>query len=590
MINIEWCQSTPGRGKCPACLVDGEIDPLLRVASALPPHDLINLFRCRACGSAFFPDLPAAPYETVNASPAAMAFYQEQGAGIDVMLEALYAVPHRPAARLLEIGCGFGFSLDFAGRELGWTAIGFDPGPTAALGRQVLGVDIRPTYFRTLDELGEVGFDLSLASELIEHLPAADTVLAALKAALRPDGALLLTTPNGAAATPETGPATLVPLLSPGYHAVLYSPRGLELALRRAGFRTVVIDDRGHTLRAFAAMGEAAVDFGRRLDREAYGRYLEARAGTAPPGSPLAIGMLGRLLKERLNAGRFEAAEATAATLSAMIADRWGFRPDVPDTVPIQGEPPADLAALHARHPFNLCTILHSLGMLAQLHHQRPEQAIAFFEAAHRAGEQTRLALQSVGSDDGETEELSWRARCSAYLLRARAKPDQAVLTLHDHTSAVSPLTGERLPVRLETELRRDLFIAFVASGHLAEADRIAGSVERLSDFVGEPGASAALALGLLCLNHRRAYPAAVTWFAKARTAFERDVGLPQPPASLYWAVLYHEAFAKVVAGDRAGAATVAAALLDPTPARGHPGEEWQTKAADLSRKHRLAR
>ena len=58
----------------------------------------------------------------------------EQGAGIRAMLEPLLLADARPIRSYLEIGCSFGFGLDYARRILGWQVRGFDPGFIAAAG------------------------------------------------------------------------------------------------------------------------------------------------------------------------------------------------------------------------------------------------------------------------------------------------------------------------------------------------------------------------------------------------------------------------------------------------------------------------
>lgn len=117
--------------------------------------------------------------------------------------------------------------------------------------------------------------------------------------------------------------------------------------------------------------------------------------------------------------------------------------------------------------PFNLCPVLHSLGMLLWLHNRSLDRAALVFEAAHLAGERIRAVLQNTGADDGETEELGWRARSAAYLIGAERSPERTVTGLHARIKTPGPLTGECLPPALEADLRRSLLVALVAADHL---------------------------------------------------------------------------------------------------------------------------
>ncbi|NJL72017.1 MAG: hypothetical protein HC888_10705, partial [Candidatus Competibacteraceae bacterium] len=57
---------------------------------------------------------------------------------------------------------------------------------------------------------------------------------------------------------------------------------------------------------------------------------------------------------------------------------------------------------------------------------------------------------------------------------------------------------------------------------------------------------------------------------------------------SLYWACLYHEAFASLSRGDRTTARTALAGLLTPPEANGAPSRDWRAKGLELQTKHRL--
>src|SRR4030095_13535602 len=70
--------------------------------------------------------------------------YVEHTAAIEVIANTLARVDAPRGARLLDLGCGFGFGLDLGEQLFGWRGLGLDPSPAARLGAEELGLDIRP--------------------------------------------------------------------------------------------------------------------------------------------------------------------------------------------------------------------------------------------------------------------------------------------------------------------------------------------------------------------------------------------------------------------------------------------------------------
>lgn len=592
---MEWLEGRGPDRRCPACHSTGPTHRVLRVKSALPPHADLELERCDDCGSAFFPGFVEPAYEDVWGGNAALSFYQEQGAGIDVMLASLYAVPHDGIASFLEIGCGFGFSVDFAARSLGWSARGIDPGPAARLGKELLGANIEAEYLSLDDGKPSESNDLMLCSEVIEHIVDPDPFLAVLAANLAKTGTVLLTTPNGMAVEPGASPATLAPLLSPGYHAILFSPEGLRRALMRAGFDAVEVADWGHTLRAAGARGTCDADFARPLDCAAYRAYLEELATRAEPGSPLAVGALGRLLKEFVNAGEYDACEPVLAKLRAALTSGWGLDLDAPGRMPLDGPLPGTLDDLHRVHPFNLTTVLYMTGTLAIVA-KRYDEAQSRFAAAAKAADRIRSVLRAIGSDDGETEELGWRSRAGVISVAARREPERAPAAVDRFASEPSGPLGERAPARIVADLRRDVaiarrdaFVTFIGEGKYVQADRLAPAFDEAGAPSGPVGASATFAYGLLELNHRKSPKRALQRFSQARELLEA-AETNHGPESFVWAIRFHEGLAALKSGDRNLGRDVLGPLIEPDPDYGTPGQDFADRARKLARDHGLIR
>lgn len=112
-------------------------------------------------------------------------------------------LPADKTVSVLDLGCGMGFALQTL-RELGYTAllgVDIDEGQVAAARRRDLPVEL-VTDSRGWLEARTDSFDLILATDVIEHLPAVEqlALVRALCRALRSGGQLLCTVPNASAA------------------------------------------------------------------------------------------------------------------------------------------------------------------------------------------------------------------------------------------------------------------------------------------------------------------------------------------------------------------------------------------------------
>ena len=573
-MHIDWDISGAAdiKGTCPACADAGPKPVRLRIRSAVSPFPLLPLVTCGQCGTALFPTMEEPGYESIqgakteHGSEAALAFYLEQGAGIDVMAEQLSAVEPSSVRRYLEIGCGFGFSLDFAHTALGWTVRGVDPGFAARKGRELLGLDIDPIYLRTPADAGPEPFDLVLCSEVVEHIFEPLEFLSILRGVLAPGGTLLLTTPNAGSIAPETPAGALLPLLSPGYHHAVYSRQGFETLLRRAGFATVSVVEHGATLRAAVSMGGGTADLSRSFDRDFYIRYLAERSRTIPVDTPFGLGLRYRYIKELTHAGRFAEVRDLVKPVIQACRTGWGLDLDKPETL-FRREWPGNMIQFHDHAPFNLCGILYCLGMLVW-HEEDRAQARVYFQVAAELGERIRVTLQASGIDDGETAALSWRARGYAAHILAWIAPLGAAGGVDNLANTTSPILGERIPQDILNDIRGQTFTALVNLSQHAAADRMVWDIESsLPGYEPAQAASLAFALGILNLNHRRAPKVAARWFSKAHE-LSRDLveqGNAQN-APLFWPALYHEGQAWIHAKLPQEAGAVLARILNPAP------------------------
>lgn len=418
-VKVDW--SSNGEMVVALCPICGDTAAKLRLLSATSPLVGVRaVVRCACCEAVFAPDLPAWPYN--DFPPEFVQLYVEQGASIDLMVQPLFLVPTSSVRNYLEVGCGFGFGVDFATHGLGWKAIGLEPSQLGVVGRELLGIDVRTEYLREDTVFSELN-DLVFSSEVLEHVPEPKPFLRAAVRALAPHGALVLTTPNAARLKPDAAPFAQLSILSFPFHVILYARATLERILAEVGLPFVHVIERGDTLIAMAsAQPLAPVDAV--LDRANYRAYLWRRLEQLTPGTTVANGMAYRLFKECIHCADYSGAERILERLRQEVTLRFGAELGRLTPLPCGYEEPT-LAEFARVRPFNLCGCYYFQGILALNHHGEPERAARFFDAAERAGTDLRRLLWTIGVDDGETEDLVKQSIRHAKLARSRI--DEAV-------------------------------------------------------------------------------------------------------------------------------------------------------------------
>lgn len=401
---IRWLSGEDRAFTCPVCRKVSHQTFVLSLE--VWPGCRWNLLRCRTCNSLSFPDGSAGAYEVEWISPSFQAFrerrYIEIGAALDVILKPLYRVAHAPVRRYLEVGAGYGFSVDFARTQLGWDAYGVDPAPEAKQGASALGWKLIPEYLGPGLELPGGPFDLVMASEVIEHLADPHRFLEEIGPAVAPDGILIITTPDAEAVSPEAAHPDLTGLLAPGWHLVLFNQDCLAALLAEHGFRHSEVHRDGQSLIAVASRVKQDLPPAGDLDRRAYQAYLDRRRGELKDHASLSVSLNYRLYKDLVNQGRFGEASAVLVDLTDALDKHFSIDFSNPAGVHVAYPAPADDEALSRLTAMNLPGAAYFRGIHAFLEGRDKATALAYYRLAVRGLVALHHLFDSVALPDAE--------------------------------------------------------------------------------------------------------------------------------------------------------------------------------------------
>jgi 2-polyprenyl-3-methyl-5-hydroxy-6-metoxy-1,4-benzoquinol methylase len=144
----------------------------------------------------------------------------------------------QPPGTLLEVGAGAGFFLK-AAQEIGWTVSGTEVMAAAVqFSRTELNLEITQASAEEMT-FGKHSFNVVVMLEVIEHLVDPVRALQSIHHVLRPEGLLVLSTPNVRAFS-RTILGSDWSVLSPWEHLYYFDETTLTAALRKTGFGKVL--------------------------------------------------------------------------------------------------------------------------------------------------------------------------------------------------------------------------------------------------------------------------------------------------------------------------------------------------------------
>ncbi|HEX4523882.1 MAG TPA: class I SAM-dependent methyltransferase [Casimicrobiaceae bacterium] len=428
--DIRWLPPTaaPVDGKrCPVCGDASPHAPVLDVPAMAPRGIMLSLLRCGRCGSLFYDPPDIANFSDLGGdSESFWRFYVEVGGGVWETIWPILAAARRGS--LLDVGCGFGFALDFWQRSGRGEAVGLELAEYGRQGAAMLGVTIHSELLQDCAPLAGRRFDVVYASEVIEHVSDPMAFAALLAPWVADDGVLIMTTPAASFIAPENQSTTLLAALAPGFHGFLLSADAFVDAARRAGFTHVEGRTFHERQMVWASRRPLEVRPRGQGAHSAYLAYLAARvADASDTASPVWQGLAYRYGKELVSAGRAAEANAVMSGLSAAMIARFGPEILDPEAVRPRLRACATLEEYGETAPYFLPSLFFFLGALAHLERNASLALRYYAGAADCALESARFgALFFL-----EALSLLWPARTRhAELLLARGEIAAGVASL----------------------------------------------------------------------------------------------------------------------------------------------------------------
>jgi hypothetical protein len=291
----------------------------------------------------------------------------------------------------------------------------------------------------------------------------------------------------------DTPRGILVPILSIGYHLVLQTSTSLTKLLRDAGF--VDVDVRqvdGGQLRARCrrepGVHGPAVALADPGSREQYRRYLRDAAEMAKSDSDLWFGLIARAYREAINEADCGAANLLWYAFSKACHRRFGFDPEAGAEADIDATE-VSLESLALHEPLCLGPMLLHRAF-HRLHIGDGRRAVeALLGRAADACGRLRGALQQIGSDDGDAEDVGWVAGAEELLCAS----ERGATNVPERFDSLGPAPADTLAGRqgkplLTEHYRRRIFVSLINAARLDEADRLAYVVTAVEAHARVPG------------------------------------------------------------------------------------------------------
>lgn len=247
---MDW--STFPREKTDCVLCGSDSFSLLSTRMTWP------VVRCRNCGFVYLAERPS---ENALERMYSTSYYEDGDVGykgyVNIFeqyndtFQRIFRRRHRDlikragGRRLLEVGCAYGFLLDFL-RTNGWEVTGIEISPlSSSYARDELNLNVHTGSVESVD-LPPESFDVILLLDVLEHLHRPFDTLSRIRSLLAPGGILVVQCPwelfhweeIAEARFKRLKPGTITPDAVPA-HLYFFQPSSLEGVLQKAGFRII---------------------------------------------------------------------------------------------------------------------------------------------------------------------------------------------------------------------------------------------------------------------------------------------------------------------------------------------------------------
>ena len=414
--DIDWVVTDvlpPAGRQCPACGSKTPAQPILRVPALVPPHVLLTLLRCVNCQSVFYDPPEIRDFSELDQNREEFwRLYVEALGGVWETIWPIIAGAEQGS--LLDVGCGFGFSLDFWQCTGRGEAIGVELSEYGLVGARQLGLTIYDELLQQCAPLSGRKFDVVYASEVIEHVADPGNFAKRLSGYVADDGVLILTTPSAEFITKDNHSTTLLAALSPGFHGFLLSREAFARVAKDAGFTHVEAQTFNERQILWASRVPMRLTLNHATLRVSLFRFLESRMATVGLEPVIWQGYAYRYLRDLVNTGQSADARRVAALLSESIVRSHGEIALDPNRLVPKLATATTLAEVGRIAPFFVASFYYLLGEIARQWERDVAKAKLYFDGACAAIE----ACSRIGSMYFlEAVSLLWPARTKGAML-----------------------------------------------------------------------------------------------------------------------------------------------------------------------------
>ena len=207
-------------------------------------------FRCSECGLWQSSLVPAIDSDdsALSEEDRRKALEQLRLAQVELTLDRLSRLRTLHSARLLDVGCAYGWFLE-AAVSRGMVGVGVEPDATTAGAARARGLHVIHGYFPDC-LAGAEAFDIVVFNDVLEHIPNVHAMIAACSGILTSEGLLVLSVPTstgtlfrlalGMARVGYQGPwRRLWQKSFPSPHVYYFNRMNLDRALQAHGFSRV---------------------------------------------------------------------------------------------------------------------------------------------------------------------------------------------------------------------------------------------------------------------------------------------------------------------------------------------------------------